>query len=199
MFDYDGVLVDTFDYFCDAFTEACHEHGFTQFDGAGAFLALFEQNMYDGMAAAGVPREVIDDILRTMAAKIAARNGAYSFFAGVRDTLEWLSAQAELFIVTSNVGAPIQRFLQRQGIDFFRGVLGAEVDTSKTRKIRRVMAERGAGTYYYVGDTKGDMLEGREAGARTVAVGWGWHPLGLLAEASPDFIAHTPRDLLCLL
>ena len=44
---------------------------------------------------------------------------------------------------------------------------------------------------YYVGDTKGDMIEGKKAGAVTVAVTWGWHTADNLAEASPDHTVNT--------
>ena len=44
---------------------------------------------------------------------------------------------------------------------------------------------------YYVGDTKGDMIEGKQAGAVTVAVTWGWHTAENLAQASPDHLVNT--------
>ena len=52
---------------------------------------------------------------------------------------------------------------------------------------------------YYVGDTKGDMIEGKKAGALTVAVTWGWHTREKLADASPDHMVHTPAELVTLL
>jgi len=56
---------------------------------------------------------------------------------------------------------------------------------------------------WYVGDTVGDIVEGKAAGVRTIAagvrtiaVGWGWHDAERLLGASPDYLAQTPADLL---
>jgi len=47
-----------------------------------------------------------------------------------------------------------------------------------------------------VGDTVGDVLEGRQAGIRTMAVTWGWHSEERLAQAEPDLIVRTPQEVL---
>ena len=48
---------------------------------------------------------------------------------------------------------------------------------------------------FYVGDTKGDMIEGRQAGAVTLAVTWGWHSAEKLTEGTPDNMVLTPVEL----
>jgi phosphoglycolate phosphatase len=52
---------------------------------------------------------------------------------------------------------------------------------------------------YYIGDTKGDMIEGRKAGAITVAALWGWHAVEKLEEGAPDHFVRSPEALLDLL
>lgn len=42
----------------------------------------------------------------------------------------------------------------------------------------------------------GDVREAREAGVRTVAVTWGWHPRERLERACPDVLIDKPEDLL---
>ena len=78
-------------------------------------------------------------------------------------------------------------------------VLGAETDTSKIRKIQKTMRRFPSLPAYYVGDTKGDMIEGRSAGAKTVAVSWGWHPEEKLREGRPDFMIRSLIELATLL
>jgi len=48
---------------------------------------------------------------------------------------------------------------------------------------------------YYIGDTSGDVYEGKEAGAITIAVTWGWHEQERLIKAGPHFLVHTPKEL----
>jgi phosphoglycolate phosphatase len=47
-------------------------------------------------------------------------------------------------------------------------------------------------------DTAGDVREAREAGVKTVAVTWGWHPRSRLERALPDVIIDDPNKLLGL-
>jgi phosphoglycolate phosphatase len=48
----------------------------------------------------------------------------------------------------------------------------------------------------YVGDTRGDMLEGARAGATPLGAGWGWHGAAALREAGAAYVAATPAELL---
>ena len=173
MLDYDGVLVDSFDYFHGAFVEACHAHGFTQVDGPEAFRRIFDVNMYDGLVAAGVPREAIGPILESMAAALAQNGGRYDFFEGIPQVLDRLAERAKLLVITSNLTANPERFLRGHGITCIEEVLGSDKGLSKVEKIRGVMQRHPAARHYYVGDTVGDIIEGREAGALTVGVSWG--------------------------
>lgn len=50
-----------------------------------------------------------------------------------------------------------------------------------------------------VGDSIGDFSQGRQAGVRTIAVTWGFHPEGLLRDALPDYIVRSPQELLLIL
>jgi phosphoglycolate phosphatase len=51
---------------------------------------------------------------------------------------------------------------------------------------------------YYIGDTTGDIKEGKEAGVKTVGVTWGWHSKEKMASAKPDYLFDTPQELLLL-
>jgi phosphoglycolate phosphatase len=57
----------------------------------------------------------------------------------------------------------------------------------------------GQARYFYVGDTRGDMLEGAQAGATPLGAGWGWHGAAPLAEAGAAYVAATPAALLAFL
>lgn len=52
----------------------------------------------------------------------------------------------------------------------------------------------------YVGDSPGDMAAGKNAGAYTVAVTWGYHPAEKLRalDPAPDMVIDSPADLLAL-
>ena len=51
---------------------------------------------------------------------------------------------------------------------------------------------------FYIGDTTGDIKEGKQAGVKTIGVTWGWHSKEKMAAAQPDYLFDKPEDLLQL-
>jgi phosphoglycolate phosphatase len=198
MFDYDGVIVDSLDYFRDSFLAACRERGYRIHDGE-EFLRLFDVNMYEGMAAAGIPQSDIQPVLQAMARKIGERGQTYQFMPGMPDVLADLAKVHTLYIITSNMASIVKAFLASHALSCFADVLGSESGRSKVEKIRRVAAKHPQRRGFYIGDTAGDIIEGREAGVATVGVTWGWHGRERLVRALPEHLVDRPADLLTLL
>lgn len=195
LFDYDGVLVDSLDYFVDAFLDSCHEHQFHKIGSRQDFLALFDVNFYAGMARAGLNGALRESVFRGMAARLAEKSDRYSFFPGIPEALRDLAAFADVYVVSSNDSAVVQEFLDHHGLTVYREVLGGDKDTSKVRKIRAVAARHPGAPTIYVGDTTGDILEAREGGAISVGAAWGWHGAERLSAACPDYLVQQPGDL----
>jgi len=49
-----------------------------------------------------------------------------------------------------------------------------------------------------IGDSMGDITEGRKAGAHTVAVTYGWQPRAVLESVEPEFICESMDELKAL-
>ena len=199
MFDYDGVIVDSFEIFSACFMKACHQNNFYELNSPGKVLALFEANVFEALLAFGLDDLAINRILETFQSDIGAYQNDLRLFDGMPDTLKKISANNKIVIITSNVTMAAKRVLQNNGADCFEDILGAEMEKSKVKKIRMTMARYTGLPAYYVGDTKGDMIEGRKAGAITLAALWGWHTFKKLEEGSPDHFVRSPEALLDLL
>ena len=199
MFDWDGVLADSLSVFTSIFLNACRQCRFHGLDGPGRLMGMFDGNMYETMETFGLDRETTARILRIFRRDSLARTHEISLFDHVSATLDTISAHNVVYIITSNLSAVPLKVLSREGIQCVDEVLGAETDTSKIRKIQKTMRRYPSLPAYYVGDTKGDMIEGRSAGAKTVAVSWGWHPEEKLREGRPDFMIRSPIELATLL
>ena len=199
MFDYDGVIVDSFEIFSSCFIKACHQNNFYELNSAEKVLALFEDNVFEALLAFGLGDLAINRIIETFQSDIGAFQNDLRLFDGMPDTLKKISANNKIVIITSNVTTAAKRVLQNNGVNCFEDVLGAEKEKSKVKKIRLTMARYPGLPAYYVGDTKGDMIEGRKAGAITVAALWGWHAVKKLEEGSPDHFVRSPEALLELL
>jgi phosphoglycolate phosphatase len=199
MFDYDGVIVDSFEIFSSCFMKACHQHKFYELNSPEKVLALFEANVFEALLAFGLDDHSINRILETFQSGIGAYQNDMRLFDGIAHTLKKISENNKIVIITSNVSMPAKRVLQNNGVNCFEDVLGAEMEKSKVKKIRITMARYPGLPAYYIGDTKGDMIEGRKAGAITVAALWGWHAAEKLEEGAPDHFVRSPEALLDLL
>jgi len=199
MFDYDGVIVDSFEQFSSCFMKACHQNNFNELNSPGKVLALFEANVFEALLAFGLHDHSINRILETFQSDMDAYQNDLRLFDGMPDALKKISENNKIVIITSNVTMAAKRVLQNNGVKCFEDVLGAEIEKNKVKKIRITMARYPGLPAYYVGDTKGDMIEGRKAGAITVAALWGWHAAKKLEEGAPDHFVRSPEALLDLL
>ena len=199
MFDYDGVIVDSFELFSACFMKACHQNKFYELDSPEKILALFESNVFEALLGFGLDDNSVNRILKTFQSDMGAYQNDLRLFDGMPDALKKISESNKIVIITSNVTGATKRVLQNNGINCFEDILGAEIEKSKVKKIRITMARYPGLSAYYIGDTRGDMIEGRKAGAITVAALWGWHAVKKLEEGAPDHFVRSPEALLDLL
>ena len=195
MFDFDGVIADSLKAFSAGFAAVAAQHGLQALAEREAFLCLFDTNLYAGLRAIGVPNEKLRPFLAELGADLTVRMHDVAFFPGMADALNRLGRVHRVVIITSNLSAVVAAALARHGVATVGEVFGADVLPGKVAKIQRVMATAPGVAGYYIGDTRGDMLEGREAGARTVAATWGWHRRERLVAAAPDHWADSPAEL----
>ena len=195
IFDYDGVLVDSLDIFMKYFISACKKQGFEDIATKKDFLKLFEQNMYESMFAIGMTRDQILKIVYFMRDALIENQDKIKVFKEIPETLEKLSKKNRLVIVTSNETKVVKDFLKYRDLEYFSDIYGSDKAASKIEKIGKIKEKYPDGNYFYIGDTQGDIIEGKKADVKTVAVSWGWHDKGQLEEVNPDFIISNPNDL----
>lgn len=199
VFDFDGVIADSLSAYYPVFAETCADLGFQGPPTVEAFLDVFDTNAVKGLIRAGVPLLKLRKLGRSLAPRVAELNRRVEPFPGMPDLVNALVARGPVYVVTSNLTEVTAEFLARHGVAGLCDVIGADREASKVKKIRRIRrAHRGA-EVWYVGDTRGDMIEARAAGAVTVGAAWGWHDRARLAATSPDHLAGSPGELAVLL
>ena len=199
LFDFDGVIADSLAAYFPVFSESCRDLGFSGPATLEAFLDVFDTNAVKGLLRAGVPILKLRRLGKTLGPRVAELNQRVSPFPGMPELVNRLCARFPVYVVTSNVTAATEKFLARHGMTGVCGVVGADKEASKVKKIRRIhRAHRGAEPWY-IGDTRGDMIEGRAARAITVAVTWGWHTRVRLETGHPDHVVENVDELAVLL
>ncbi|MEJ8555265.1 HAD family hydrolase [Tepidibacter sp. Z1-5] len=196
MFDFDGVIIDSLEQFTKDFISACNKHGLLAVRSQRDMLDLFDNNVYESILSLGIDEDTIDNILSSYKKNSEKNIFNSKLFGGVKEMLQSLSLNNKVFIITSNISSLTTDFLKSNGVDCVEDVIGADVEKSKIKKIKHVMNLHPNLPSYYIGDTKGDMTEGKIAGAKTIGVTWGWHTLCQLENGEADFIANCPSDIL---
>jgi len=199
MFDYDGVIVDSLQVFTKNYIAACQENGLQEIKSEQDVLSLFENNVYKTLTQQGVTAATINGILVSYERRQSDYLDKLKLFDGMADALQRISLENKVFIITSNLSEATESVLLRQGVTCIEEIMGAEKEKSKINKISKVMSRYKEWPAFYVGDTKGDMIEGKAVGATTIGVGWGWHSIEKLREGGADFIAQSPQELVSII
>ena len=129
-------------------------------------------------------------------------DGICELFDGIGEVIRELSVKHTIVIITSSVKRTVERALEHykllENISFiFDGLQGG----TKSEKIQLAMEKFSAasGQTVMIGDCVSDIREGKIAGARTIAVTWGFQSRQLLLSESPDYVAERPSDLPAIL
>jgi phosphoglycolate phosphatase len=199
LFDFDGVLVDSLDVYEKTVTDCLQKINQPLTRGREEFLELFEGNFYESLVKRGV------DLYEFMESSVNILAGVdYSEmkpFGAIRPVLDELKKNHPLIVISSNDTPTIQEALCLYNFNgIFQEILGSDFMFSKKEKILYAAKKYSAApdNIYYIGDTTGDIKEGREAGIKTVGVTWGWHSKEKMAAVKPDYLFDTPQELLQL-
>ena len=199
LFDFDGVLVDSLDVYEKTVTDCLEQIGQPLTRGREEFLELFEGNFYESLKQQGVDMEKFADASVDILAKI--HYAEMKPFDAIRPVLRELAKNHSLIVISSNDSPTIKEALRLYDFDgIFEDVLGCDFMLSKKDKILHVIKKYNVTLQdiYYIGDTTGDMKEGKQAGVKTVGVTWGWHSREKIAATEPDYLFHQPEELLKL-
>lgn len=201
-FDYDGVLVDSFDELLSAARKAASDTGLGRPPTRNDFETIEDLSATGIAALLGVPRRGIEIYTDRMHQALDADGYEPTMFPGIPHLLRTLSQQHTLVIVTSNFGRLVRRGLSRHGVaECVALVLDAQRPGTKSGKIAHSLERFGVppGESFMIGDTRGDIRHGRTAGVRTAGVTWGYQDRRTLEREAPEFIVDSPRELLDLL
>ena len=201
-FDYDGVLVDSFDQLLAAFQRTAADTGLGRPPTRNDFETIEDLNAAGLAALLGVPERDIERYTRRTHTLLEADGYEPAMFPGIADLLRTLSEHHAIVIVTSNYEHLVRQGLARNGVDACVSlVLDARQPGTKGEKIAHALKRFRVPPHeaFMIGDTRGDIRHGKSAGVRTAGVTWGYQSRATLAKEAPDYIVDSPGELLRLL
>lgn len=197
-FDYDGVIADSLDAVIALFNDIGDKYGLEDVKTRKEFVKLFDRNFFESLKARGFSEQRLKDLNDDIQNNLKDKAKHIDPFPDIGRVLKELSRDHKLMVVTSNMSYVVREFLKHHEVDHIEKILGADHGESKVKKIGSIISEYPDSKVYYIGDTAGDIEEGRQAGAVTIAATWGFHDRERLEQVSPDHIVDAPADILDL-
>ncbi|OPY88620.1 MAG: Phosphoglycolate phosphatase [Smithella sp. PtaU1.Bin162] len=199
LFDFDGVLVESLAVYEKVVGNTLARMNMPLTRGREEFLELFEGNFYESLAERKVDVKQFMEASGSLIAAVTYRD--MQPITSMLAVVDKLQKNNILLVISSNDSPTIYGALKQfQFNGYFQEVLGSDFLLSKKDKILyaakkyQIMPE----DIYYIGDTTGDIKEGRAAGVKTVGITWGWHSKEKMKQAGPDYLFTRPEELLQL-
>ncbi len=186
IFDFDGVITDTFDL-CVQITRE-HIRPVTK----KLFRDSHDGNVYENGVIVFSEKET-KKFWRCYRERIS-----HDHLFPVKSQIKNLSEKSKLFIVSSTLGRIIEEYLSRTGMaECFENVLGSDTHESKVEKFKMIFKKHKLAPEdcVFVTDTLGDLREANRVGIPSVAVTWGFHGKTRLKKGRPDVMIHDFEDL----
>ena len=195
LLDYDGVLVDSQDLAGRLFIQALNSIGFYQLTSPEEVVDLCDGNVSDKLQKAGLTPAQISEAYRLYADNMNNSTEKTPLFPGVQEALANLYPDYFLHIVSSSSHAVIAATIQEHQIPWIDGIWGMDDEPSKVKKIAHIRQLHPGLPAFFLGDTRGDMVESHEAGVVAIAATWGWHRRERIALGHPDYYVDNISQL----
>ena len=200
IFDFDGVLADTFDTFYPLIRDSMSSIGFKL--GPNQYKELFIGNVHSGY------RNFIKNE-KKLAAFLKIRKTNYDhyyydtktkakLFSETGKFIKKAAKKHQLTIASSGYTENVKTLLGNY-VSYF-GLILANSDP-KENMIKKILNKfkASARKTIFVTDTVGDIKAAKKLGLKTIAVTWGFHPKAWLKKSKPDFIVNNFKELSDLL
>lgn len=198
VFDMDGTLVDSFDWFCSVLNQVAERHHFRKVETEADIERMRNLDTRGLLRELDVPVWKVPAIARDMRALKA--HAGLGLFDGAASMLEALTRRGiELAIVSSDNEDNVRRSLGDAArlISHYRCGASLFGKASKLREVVRA-TRIPAAEAIYIGDETRDAAAARKAGLRFAAVKWGYASPAILAACGPDAMLDRIGDIVTL-
>jgi len=199
IFDFDGVLVDSFDAFYPLIRDGMKKIGLP-----------FTPDQYRNLFIGNVHRGFKDFINNKNKYEIfkefrTANYDKYYYdkklgaklFPGALKFIKKISEKYILSVASSGKRDNIKNLLKEKGAEDLFGLILANFNYSKDTVIGEILDKFHVKPKetFMITDTVGDIEVAKKLGLKTIAVTWGFHSEELLRSAKPDHIANNFKML----
>lgn len=185
IFDFDGVIHDTFDIGYSLNKKI--DPTFTVDD----FRSIFMGNLYEHKKISVDARKKFFDMAPDAYKGLIIEKE-------IKEELIKLKNKFKLFIVTSNSESILKSYFDENSLNnLFIDILGVETHTSKEHKFNIILKKHNLtkNDCIFITDTLGDILEANKLGIKTIAVDYGFHERKILEKGNPSMIISDFKEI----
>ncbi|MCL2705805.1 MAG: HAD hydrolase-like protein [Spirochaetaceae bacterium] len=200
VFDYDGVIADSLPLWISAFEKG----------GIMNNIPLrLDKNILDRIDYISV-KDIIKDAGiendERIPSYISDINNAFNIsredvklFKGINKLIENLYLAENIVCINtlSETDLVRKKFEQENIFQFISDIAGVDVKGNKSEKTLAFMKKYSFSSKdtFIIGDSTGDIIEGKKAGVTTIAVAYGWHTEKKLLSQKPDYLLSSVEEL----
>jgi phosphoglycolate phosphatase len=194
--DADGTIVDSLSVEAVYYVGAFQKKGYDFVKDIEDLKRLCRNNYYEECAKAGLSVTDCREIGKVYREDLKKDKVKMTLFDGTPALINELGKKAPLYIVSSNQSAFISDILAGYGVTGVTEIIGGDRETSKVNAFQLLKKRYPAEKILFAGDTKGDILEGKQAGLDLViGVTYGWGYKTDLADADADILVDSVAAL----
>ena len=207
IFDLDGTILDTLSDLADAMNITLEKFGFPKRE-----LSHHRKAIGNGIrkyAERCIPEEALSDALLDEFVAVAAQDYKNNStvkttpFPGIKDLMDFLSENGISISILSNkrneiVTALSEHYFSEYSFDCVYGELPGIPKKPDPAAALKIAADCGFDPHevLFIGDSIYDVITGKNAGMKTLAVTWGNQDRETLESENPDFIADTAEEII---
>lgn len=195
LFDHDGVIADSFPQSAKAVIAVSKKYKLPIYTPEQV-KKMFNHNFFESMKSLGMSEQQSHDFMNDEFWDTVIHT--VNPFKNMDKVIERLSRKHTLVVITSAGIEWAESVYKRYNMtNYFADIVSRESGLGKVVKIQNAMKKYKfpKEQTYYIGDTMGDVAEGKKAGVRTVGVTWGFHTKEAIQKANPDYVVDTTKEL----
>ena len=207
VFDFDGTIADTFQAMVKISNDLAVEFNFKRIEirEVDNYKDKTSQEM---LKLLKVPTLKIPRIASRAKSELHKRIATIKPIAGLKEILLQIKSlrlpsgrpSYKMGILSSNSLENVNKFLKSHDLDLFDFVLTSSKFWSKNHGLKKMILQKGYAPQdiLYIGDETRDIEAARKSGISVAAVTWGYNSSQALKNFRPDYVLHSPPELLQL-
>ena len=200
IFDFDGTIADTFHAMVEISNGLAGEFNFKKIE-THEVDDYKDKTSQEMLKLLKVPTLKVPRIARRAKNELNKRISTIKPVPGLKEILvEINSLGYKLGILSSNSTDNVNKFLKAHGLNLFDFVLTSSRFWGKNHGLKKLILQKNYAPQdiLYIGDETRDIEAARKSGIRVAAVTWGYNSSKALKNFKPDYILHSPQELLQL-